>query len=414
MPDMPPCSVSRCGAPTLRRCDCCGRPFCSAACSQAAWAVHRSGGAGEPARVEGEGGAELPAPEPVLGEGAPVRLKAMSEEAAPTPPAEAAPPHAGAGKAPANEVEETDPARICAYPPCDLPRIGFCTRCLLVGWCSVAHQKAHWKAGHKAVCAPAETKVVPYVSWEQRVMAEAKAAAPASFAATAKLSWIPDSTWDFDRDDAPPKATLKAWRKAADGGHAVAQCCLGLCYYFGKGCARDLNFAAKLYAKSAAQRCEIGQYNLGVVYDRGEGVAQDFKIAFECFAKAAAQGDAASQMHLGSYYEHGIGVAKDLTLAFEWLSKAAAQGDHHAQRNLGIHHQFGTAGAPKNDKLAAEWYAKSAAQGSPLAQLSLGICYECGVGVAQDSKRAAELFRKAAAQGVAEAAMFLALCNKRI
>ena len=105
---------------------------------------------------------------------------------------------------------------MCAYPPCDLPRIGFCTRCLLVGWCSVAHQKAHWKAGHKAVCAPAETRLVPVLSWEQCVMAKAKAAAPPSLAATAKLAPIP--AWDITRDGAPPTAILKAWRKAAEGG----------------------------------------------------------------------------------------------------------------------------------------------------------------------------------------------------
>ena len=90
--------------------------------------------------------------------------------------------------------------------PCDLPRIGFCTRCLLVGWCSVEHQKAHWRKGHKAMCVPAERRLVPYLSWDQRIMAEATEASSASLAATAKLAPIP--VWDVARDGAPPTAIL--------------------------------------------------------------------------------------------------------------------------------------------------------------------------------------------------------------
>ena len=187
MSEMQPCSVSRCGAATSQRCDCCGRPFCSAACSQAAWAEHRSGG--ESVREASRGCDELCAPKAEVGAEVHVPSEYEGEAAAPVE-AEAAAllPHACAGKSPAEKLASTEPVLKCAFPPCDLPRIGFCTRCLLVGWCSAGHQKAHWKAGHKAACAPAETRLVPALSWEQRVMAEAKAAAPASHTTSASAT----------------------------------------------------------------------------------------------------------------------------------------------------------------------------------------------------------------------------------
>ena len=362
MPEMHFCSVSRCGAPTSLRCDCCGRPFCSVACSQAAWAEHCSGG-GEPSRSDGAGGGELPAPASIV-EGdkvaskAPARAKSTGEEeAAPAAEAseEAAAPRAGAGK-------ENGPgaALMCAYPPCDLPRIGFCTRCLLVGWCSVAHQKAHWKEGHKAVCLPAETRLVPVLSWEQRVMAEAKAAAPASLAAAAKLA--PISYWDFIRDGAPPTATLKAWHKKAEGGHSEAQCLLGYCYEFGIGVAQEKKFAVVLYAKAAVQGHASAQYSLGLCYTDGNGVAKDDRLAVECFAKAAAQGHSDAQFNLGLFYDYGTGVAQDYKLAVEWYTKAATLGHVKAQYSLGAHYERGI-GVAQDFKRAADWHGKAAAQG---------------------------------------------------
>jgi len=311
---MLPCSILRCGASTPLRCGACGRvPLCSLACAETGWAEHREGCTGERARLKGKAGDWLPAPEPAIGadevEEAPARSKAKGA------------PHAGAGKAPDADDEEEP---LCAYRSCPIPRIGVCTRCRAMGWCSTEHQRAHWKAGHKAVCAPAETRLVPVLSWEQRVMAAATAAAPASLAATAKLAPIPD--WYIVSDGAPPTAILKAWRKAAEGGHARAQFYLGSCYDLGKGVAQDTKLAVEWYAQAAAQGYAKAQCNLGTCYELGNGVAQDSKLAVEWFAKAAAQGFADAQFNLGVCYKNGQGVAVDYRLAASWFGKAAAQG----------------------------------------------------------------------------------------
>jgi TPR repeat protein len=138
------------------------------------------------------------------------------------------------------------------------------------------------------VCRKSETRVVPVLSWEQRMLAEAAAAAPASLAAFAALPPIPE--WNIDLYGAPPAKIMRAWRKAAEGGHAYAQYKLGFCKCFGKGVAKDVEAAAEWYVKAAAQGFANAQVNLGVLYKNGTGVAQDFKAAAAWFAKAAAQG----------------------------------------------------------------------------------------------------------------------------
>jgi TPR repeat protein len=210
---------------------------------------------------------------------------------------------------------------------CGSSNAAVCARCRLVGYCGAEHQRKDWPA-HKAVCRKGEFSVVPVQSWEQRMLAEAHAAAPASIAATAALPPIPE--WNLYRDGAPPTKVMRTWRRAADGGHACAQCIIGMCYDFGKGVAQDHAAAAEWYAKSAAQGHVVAQFNLGFGFACGEGVVQDAKAAFVWYAKAAAQGHVKAQFNLGVCYTKGEGVAQDFKTAAAWYEKAAAQGDADA------------------------------------------------------------------------------------
>jgi len=140
------------------------------------------------------------------------------------------------------------------------------------------------------VCRKGEFGVVPVQTWEQRMLAEAHAAAPASRAATAALPPIPG--WKSFCNGAPPTKIMRTWRKAAEGGHAEAQKLLGDSYFLGiAGVAHDFEAAAAWYAKAAAQGHAHAQFNLGILYEGGAGVAQDFKTAAAWYAKAAAQGE---------------------------------------------------------------------------------------------------------------------------
>ena len=376
-------TCATCGASTSLVCASCLKArFCSPACASAAWAGHRAACA------------ELSV------------LAALPDNApAPVPPAApmtSTEPAAGAG-APAFAGSGFS----CAV--CGSSNAAVCARCRLVGYCGAAHQRKDWPT-HKAMCRKGEFSVVPVQTWEQRMLAEAYAAAPASLAATAALP--PILAWDFDRNGAPPTKIMRAWRKAAEGGHSEAQCQLGYCYLFGSGIAKDAVAAAVWHAKAAAQGRAEAQSNLGICYKHGSGVAQDFKAAAAWYAKAAAQGLASAQYELGLLYENGEGVAQDLEAAAAWYAKAAEQGDADAQCNLGCCYENGS-GVAQDFKVAAAWYAKAAAQGDAIAQVNLGTLYENGSGVAQDFEAAAALFAKAAALGNAEAPALLDACLAR-
>ncbi len=287
-------------------------PLLLAPCAAKAWAGHRA------ACAEFSVLAELP-----------------EDALAPVPPA--APlasmePGAGAG-VPAFAVSGFACA-VCGSSNAGSSNAGMCARCRLVGYCGAAHQRTDWPT-HKSVCRKGEFGVVTVLSWGKRMLTEAAAVAPASLAAAAALPPIPK--WDLVNDGAPPTKIMRAWRKTAEGGHAMAQCKLGNCYDIGKNVALDCKAASEWYAKAAAKGLASGQFNLGMVYERGDGVSQDIKAAAAWYAKAAAQSHASAYFNLGVLYIiPGMGVAKDIEAAAAWFAKAAAQGRVKAQFNLGV------------------------------------------------------------------------------
>ncbi len=343
-------ACAACDASTPLVCASCLKTrFCSPACAAAAWAGHRA------ACAEFSVLAELP-----------------DEALEPVPPAAPLASMAPAAGAGAGAPAFAGSGFACAV--CGSSNAAVCARCRLVGYCGAEHQRKDWPA-HKAVCRKGEFDVVPVQSWEQRMLAEAAAAAPASLAAAAALPPIPD--WDLVNDGAPPTKILRAWRKAAEGGHARAQHYLGYCYDNGKGAAKDHTTdhttAAEWYMKAAAQGFAYAQLNLGVHYEKGKGVAQDFKAAAAWYAKAAAQALAMAQYNLGFLYEKGKGVAQDFNAAAAWYAEAAAQGYANAQHNLGVLYENGT-GFAQDYTAAAAWYAKAAAQGYAGAAVRRNAC----------------------------------------
>ena len=335
-----------CGEETSLVCAACLKPhFCSRPCAAKAWAGHRAACADFSV------------------------LAALPDEAlAPVPPA--APlasmePAAGAG---GGAYEHPGSGFACAV--CGSSNAAVCARCRLVGYCGAEHQRKDWPS-HKAVCRKGEFGVAPVLSWEQRMLAEAAAAAPASHAARAALPPIP--SWNLRLDGAPPTKIMRAWRKAADSGHSQAQVGIGICYEFGKGVTEDHKAAAEWYAKAAAQGNAIAQCSLGFLYEYGKGVAKDFKAAAAWHAKAAAQGNVNAQYILGHFYENGAGVAQDFKAAASWYAKAAAQGDAAAQYNLGNLYDHGK-GVAQDFKAAAAWFAKAAASGNADAPARRDAC----------------------------------------
>jgi TPR repeat protein len=129
---------------------------------------------------------------------------------------------------------------------------------------------------------------------------------------------------------------FKQYEAAAKQGDLVAQNSLGLCYYFGRGVAKDYVQAVNLWRKGANQGDAYAQHLLAHRYATGEGVAKDSVQAVNLWRKSADQGNAKAQFELGNSYATGEGVAKNAVEAAKWYRKSADQGYAAAAKSLDL------------------------------------------------------------------------------
>lgn len=80
------------------------------------------------------------------------------------------------------------------------------------------------------------------------------------------------------------------YKRAAEVGHARAQCSYGKCLYTGNGVAKDPAEAFRWFKKASDQNLNIAQYNLGVMYLKGVYVPKDLEQAKNYFTQAAQNG----------------------------------------------------------------------------------------------------------------------------
>jgi TPR repeat protein len=115
---------------------------------------------------------------------------------------------------------------------------------------------------------------------------------------------------------------FESYKAKAEQGDVGAQNSLGLCYYFGRGVAKDYDQAVNLWRKGADQGDAYAQHLLAHRYATGEGVARDPVQAVNLWYKSAEQGNARAQFELGTCYCFGRGLAKDEIEAYAYWSIA--------------------------------------------------------------------------------------------
>ena len=178
--------------------------------------------------------------------------------------------------------------------------------------------------------------------------------------------------------------------KAAELGHADAQCFAGLCYLHGIGVERDETAALSLLHKAAKQDCTQAINNLALLCDKGVGVAPDQDCATECFKwfkKSADLGDPTGQYYVGKAYYDGHGVACDYSEAVKWYELSARQGFADALFCLGECYDDGD-GVEENAEDAFCLYLLAAQKNHAKAQCYVGYCYENGAGVERNMREA--------------------------
>lgn len=135
----------------------------------------------------------------------------------------------------------------------------------------------------------------------------------------------------------------------------------------------------------------------------GRGMARDLKLAAKLFEKAAAFGLAPAQYRIGNQYEKGLGVQRDLAAAKLWYQRAADKGNARAMHNLAV--LLAEAGGARPDYAAAAgWFRRAAEYGVRDSQFNLGVLLGRGLGVTQDLVQSYTWFAVAAGQGDEDAA----------
>lgn len=131
---------------------------------------------------------------------------------------------------------------------------------------------------------------------------------------------------------------VRWYRKAAEEGHATAQCALGNRYSFGEGVPQDYAQAVHWYRKAAEQGQANAQYNLAFYYEKGRGVPQDYEQAAHWYRKAAGQGITAAQERLGACYANGRAAIdiEDAVEVYKWVKLAEEHGYEGAAKTAAV------------------------------------------------------------------------------
>jgi TPR repeat protein len=106
---------------------------------------------------------------------------------------------------------------------------------------------------------------------------------------------------------------------------------LGRCHELGWGTPVDFGKAAEYYRDAAAKSSDWARFNLGCLLLEGKGVARDMNEAFRLFMSAVEQGHVKSLNMVGRCYENGWGCTKNMPEAVQWLRRSAEAGDFRGQ-----------------------------------------------------------------------------------
>jgi uncharacterized protein len=145
---------------------------------------------------------------------------------------------------------------------------------------------------------------------------------------------------------------------------------LGLMYYEGNICERNLEKSQKLFQKSS----ELGfadSYNAMAV-----NLEAEFPLlSLEYYEKAKEMGSIKAAYNLGLLYYNGSIVAKDYTKAKEFYNISAKKEYPQALTNLGLIYHLGR-GAEKDVQTAIGYYKRSSLKFCHVGMFNLALLYE--------------------------------------
>src|SRR5690606_5370993 len=116
--------------------------------------------------------------------------------------------------------------------------------------------------------------------------------------------------------------------------------------------------AAHWYKKAAEGGDAVAQNNLAVMYEYGYGVDKDIQKAMDWYQEAGKGGSGIALDNLGDMYVSGAAGSKDITLAHIWYDRAMELGAAAGYNSMGANILN-----PEKDPFgAAYWFRKAAAE----------------------------------------------------
>ncbi|WP_114944756.1 SEL1-like repeat protein [Microvirga calopogonii] len=201
--------------------------------------------------------------------------------------------------------------------------------------------------------------------------------------------------------DGIPVDTPASLQHAALSGDAAAIYEVAARAAEGRGMARDVKAAARLFERVSQAGLPPAQERLAMMHEKGEGVPLDLKQAAFWYERAALGGNVRAMHNLATVLASGKNGKPDYAAALRWYAEAAEYGLRDSQYNLGILLARGIGARPDRSK-AYQWFSLAADQGDPeAAQKRDEIAVFLNPAELKAAKAALELWRPRAADPVA-------------
>ena len=146
----------------------------------------------------------------------------------------------------------------------------------------------------------------------------------------AQLHWA-QMLLDGTGTERDPGGAFRWFSIAALSKRADALNMVGRCYELGWGVPADFGKAAEYYREAAEKSSEWARFNLGCLMLEGKGTARDVNEAFRLFMTAVGQGHVKSLNMVGRCYESGWGCTQNMAEAVQWFRRSAEAGDFRGQ-----------------------------------------------------------------------------------
>ena len=191
--------------------------------------------------------------------------------------------------------------------------------------------------------------------------------------------------------------TSFSWYEAASvQGHIESKYKLGVCYFDGLGCRKDVEKAAILFQEICAVYIDA-EAMLGYLYLLGSGINKDKIKGRKLLESAARRGSIVAFHNIGKMYELALFFpVSDVNKAREWYL-IATEANYPPSQNA-----LGQLELP-NYQAALDWFFQAYYNGDHEAKFHLAFMYMNGFGVVQNYAKSLSLYLQAAEEGYTQA-----------